>query len=145
MAIRIRVYPQPGSIGARRNRMHQQAMQMQRMQQVQMRQQQAMIQQQMLQRTFGVGGMQQPYGYAGYGQPPSYTSSYGSYGGYPSSYGSYSSTAATCPPAYASYGNAYTGASWLSPMQTPGYGYGYGQMSPVQSALNGLRSWLGGW
>jgi hypothetical protein len=113
MSIRIRVYPQYGSIGWHRNRGR-------RIHQQQLRQnfawQQQLIQQQALQ--------QQMYGgFGGYGSSFSggYGSSYGSYGGYGSTgysspYGS-SWGYASQVPGYGSVGSAWSGAYAL-----PGYG-----------------------
>src|SRR5690606_17152438 len=69
MAIRIRVYPQPGSIGARRNR--QRRVQQQRLQRQQVmiqRQQELLRRQQMQVQLAGIHGMQGGYGAGlGYG------------------------------------------------------------------------------
>lgn len=95
MAIRIRVYPQPGSIGARRNRQR-------RLHQRQLRQQQALIrhQQQLLWRQQQMQAAYAPgYGSAfGYGTGIGHAAGFGSPVGFGSFLpGSYSSSFSTVP------------------------------------------------
>ncbi|MCW2926085.1 MAG: hypothetical protein JWM86_53 [Thermoleophilia bacterium] len=152
MAIRIRVYPQPGSIGARRNRAARtQRLAQHRMQVAFIRQQQALERQRLMlqQQAFGMGGSgignawagssvlggygqlgvfgqlgygQQGYGQVGYGQQ-----------GYGTGYqGGYAPQAIGCPPAPSSLLGGYGGAGYVSTgFANPGYGYGQvGAISP---------------
>ena len=115
MSIRIRVYPQPWSIGARRNRAIRR--------QQQLLNQQIAYQNQLIrqQSMFGYGtGFQSSFG-SNYGTG-SYSPSYGSSWGYANRFPSY----------YGSYGQAFSGAYAL-----PGYGSYSSYYSPVSVAQYG--------
>jgi hypothetical protein len=149
MSIRIRVYPQPGSVGARRNRAIRQQRQLIQRQQLQL----AFVRQQQLQQQM-YGG--QSFGTnvgLGFGYAPS--AGYGSYGRFgstnafpaASSWGAYgpatlSPVTRSCPPV--SYGSsAYVGANQFGANAA----YGYGTTSPfgvAQYAGAGF-GWFGGW
>ena len=113
MSIRIRVYPQPHSIGARRNRARRQQQQLIRQS---FSWQQQLLRQQMQQRMFGMGGL-------GFG-----SSFGGATGGYfpgASSWGFRANPYAFSTGMYASpIQTAWTGA-----YAVPGYGYGGYQQS----------------
>jgi hypothetical protein len=132
MSIRIRVYPQPGSIGARRNRAR-------RLRQQAINRQIALQQQQMLQPSFGfggVGGFAHGFGNAGLG----YANGYG-YGstGYGSNFGASWSTPYGSSwgrfPGFGAIGASYSGAYAL-----PSYGGYSSYYSPVSVAQYGARA-----
>lgn len=115
MAIRIRVYPQPGSIGARRNRQRRAQQRRLNQQRAQIRMQQQLLRQQQMQMSVS-GGYGSPFGYstglgfaAGFGSPVGY----GSF--VPGAYSSVYS-----PAQY----NSVSQFSYGSPMQMSAFGYG---------------------
>lgn len=163
MSIRIRVYPQPNSIGARRNRVMKLRAQALHLQQLRVRQQTALLQQQLQglrQGGFGGYGMQPgfaqagyaPTGYAqpgfaqygglgGYGTQPSFPTQYGAspFGGFGNA--SYGTSVGQCPPPYAPAGSAWSGASFLSPVATSGYGYAASPFAGLTSAFAGMMGY----
>lgn len=116
MAIRIRVYPQPGSIGARRNRQRraQQRRLNQQRAQIRMQQQQLLRQQQMQVSMSG-----------GYGSPFGYSTGLGFAAGFgsPVGYGSFVPGAYSSVYSPAQY-NSVSQFSYGSPMQMSAFGYG---------------------
>ncbi len=142
MAIRIRIYPQPGSVGMRRRRQVQVQRQQLRVQQHQLMRQQELLRQQQL--RFNLGG----YGMGSYGVPAGLGSAYGSalacntgYGaaaspfGYSTGFGmGLGSSPVVQSPWLGSYGygasyaNPYVGSSLLAPFASTSYSssYAYG-------------------
>lgn len=158
MAIHIRVYPQPGSIGARRNsavrRQKQQAIQQQR----QLRLQQQLQQQQMRQmamQPYGIPGSTYGGAYGGtYGGM--FPTGYGSQGGWPGQgpwqvpTGAYPGTmypptptyGTMCPPPIAAGCDAYGGVGSLGSYPGATFGYDTGIGAPYLAGSN--MGWLGG-
>lgn len=128
MAIRIRVYPQPHSIGARRNRARRRQQQVLR-QQLQVQQQLLRQQQQRMFGFVGIGGIGSAYGFGGSPWNIPAASSWGLAGSsFPGAYGSVNSawSGAYAVPAYG-YGTTGS-ASGMSPFgvaQHAGSGYGW--------------------
>lgn len=119
MAIRIRIYPQAGSVGLRRRRQQQNLEQRIHRQQVRLERQQELLRRQQMQTSLVSAG----YGTPGLG--------YGAaaYGGFPhaSSWGMV---------AQSPWQSAMHGQGYLSPVAqvTPGYGYGSGYAQGYGSA-----------
>ena len=141
MSIRIRVYPQAGSIGARRTKAIKQ-------------QQLRMHQQQLAQIRFQQEQVQRMYGSAsGWGSPLGASSSYGSYGQswsppFAGSYGApYGAYAPPVPPAIAPIGSAMGGSVYLGPGVLQVGSIGMASGSPYLDAAYAGRGlgWGRGW
>ena len=143
MSIRIRVYPQQGSIGVRRRRSQRMAQVVQRQQfalQQQLLRQQMMLQQQQI-RGYGSN---MGYGFGNtWNQSPFTGAAGGSWNPYGVGLGSGYAYPPT-PPYVSASSTAWNGASWLAPVQQSNFVY---QSSPLQStwaAGNGY-GWHGSW
>lgn len=132
MAIRIRIYPQAGSVGLRRRRQQQNLEQRIHRQQVRLERQQELLRRQQLQTSLVSAGYGTPglgYGAAAYGGFGAGVYGASSLGGFPhaSSWGMV---------AQSPWQSAMHGQGYLSPVAqvTPGYGYGSGYAQGYGSA-----------